>query len=653
MRLLHAFLLIACVSEDLSFPQAFASPVNTGGPSSFTYNRTNFLLNGMPYQIIGGQMDPQRVPPQYWRDRLKKARAMGLNTIFSYVFWNMLEPQQGNWVNTGENNIAGFFRIAEEEQLKIVLRPGPYICGERDWGGFPAWLAGVPGLVVRDYNAPFMQASRRFIERLAVDIRELQSTRGGPILMVQVENEYGSYGRDHNYTSALLDILRTTFDNGTVFYTNDGSEDWTLEGGSVPGVLAEIDGGVMGFDALERYITDPSQKGPLLDGEYYTFTADIWGPSNPHNSPGSGTIAGFVSDLDYVLGNKSVSISLYMFHGGTNFGFSNGALWQDQTRVWTSSYDYGAPLDESGRITDSYNAIRQTIQKYVEVGSIPDVPLNLPMMEVPEFKLQPVIQLFETLGKNTLAEFPMSMEALGQDYGFTLYENIITWPVSGSIQPGGHARDRVIIYVNGNRIGIIDSEYKNPPAVNVSLGIGDKLQLFVENLGRVNYYSRGTPYQNRVTDPYKGIVGNVTIGGIVLQDWSMFTLPLADISFVDNIVGDAVEAANTSQNTPVFYRGCFNVTKEFSDLMELDTYLAIPAGVKGNVWVNGFNLGRYWRVGPQQSLYLPGTLLKPGDENQVVVLELEPDRVKGEMVGKGLAQREWGNNLDEDCLTCT
>ncbi|CAG8960583.1 hypothetical protein HYFRA_00013406 [Hymenoscyphus fraxineus] len=602
--------------------------------------------------IIGGQMDPQRIPPRYWRDRLKKARAMGLNTIFSYVFWNMLEPQQGNWVNTGENDIAEFFRIAEEEQLKIVLRPGPYICGERDWGGFPAWLANVPGLVVRDYNAPFMEASRTYIERLAVDIRELQSTRGGPILMVQVENEYGSYGRDHNYTSVLLDILQTTFDNGTVFYTNDGSEDWTLEGGSVPGVLAEIDGGVMGFDALERYITDPSQKGPLLDGEYYTFTADIWGPSNPHNSPGSETIAGYVSDLDYVLGNKSASISLYMFHGGTNFGFSNGALWQDQTRVWTSSYDYGAPLDESGRVTDSYIAIRQTIQKYVEVGSIPDVPLNLPMMEVPEFKLQPATQLFETLGKNTLAKFPMSMEALGQDYGFTLYEHIITSPVSGLIQPGDHARDRVIIYVNGNRIGIIDSQYKNPPTVNVSLGTGDKLQLLVENLGRVNYYSRGTPYQNRLTDPYKGIVGNVTIGGIVLQDWNMFTLPLSDISFIDNIVGDAVKTANTSQNTPVFYKGRFNVTKEFSDLMELDTYLAIPAGVKGNVWVNGFNLGRYWHVGPQQSLYLPGALLKPGDENHVVVLELEPDLVKGEMVGKGLALREWGNNLDEDCLGC-
>lgn len=597
-------------------------------------------------------MDPQRIPPQYWRDRLKKARAMGLNTIFSYAFWNMLEPVQGNWVSTDENDIAEFFRIAEQEGLKIVLRPGPYICGERDWGGFPAWLANIPGMVVRANNPSFMEASRRFIERLAVDIRELQSTRGGPILMVQVENEYGSYGNDHNYTTALLDILRTTFDNGTVFYTNDGSEDWTLEGGSVPGVLAEIDGSPYGFDALEKYITDPSQKGPLLDGEYYTWAPDIWGAANPHNDPQGDTITGFINDLNYVLGTRAASISLYMFHGGTNFGFSNGALWQNQTKVWTSSYDYGSPLDESGRITDSYNTFRQTIQEYVEVGSIPDVPPNVPMMDLPEFKLTPAMRLFDIPGKNTSGKLPMTMEALGQDYGFTLYEHTITSPVNGVIQPGDHARDRVIIYVNGNRTGVIDSQYKNPPAVNVSLGIGDKLQLLVENLGRVNYYSRGTPYQNRVTDPYKGVVGNVTIGEAVLQDWNMFTFPLSDISFINSVRSPILVVNNSSQATPVFYRGSFHVTKSFTNLMELDTYLAFPAGVKGNVWVNGFNLGRYWRVGPQQSLYLPGTVLRPGEENSVVVLELEPDRVKGQMVGKGLAQRVWGNNPDKDCLGC-
>ncbi|KAF2737767.1 putative beta-calactosidase [Polyplosphaeria fusca] len=592
-------------------------------------------------------MDPQRIPPQYWRDRLKKVRAMGINTVFSYVFWNMLEPRQGEWHNTGDSDIASFFSIAHEEDLAVVLRPGPYICGERDWGGFPAWISQIPGLVARANNQPFLSLAKAYLQRLANDLGGLQASRGGPIIMVQVENEYGSYGNDHNYTAAIKGILEESFDS--VLYTNDGGVDWTLQGGSVPGVLAEIDGDPWsGFKSLRAYITDPTQQGPLMDGEYYTYAPDQWGSHNPHNATRTRpqAVQAFVRDLDYVLGNESASISLYMVHGGTNFGFSNGALWQNRTTVFTTSYDYGSPIDESGRTTDLYHIFRETIQKYVPTGSIPNVPPDPPRMIIPPFRLLPMTRLFDNRHNKTTSASPLTMEALGQAYGFTLYEHTATSPLEGIVRPGDRARDRVIVYVDGIAQGVIDSQYQHPNSVTVTLKAGNTLQLLVENLGRVDYYSRETRYRNYVQDPYKGIVGNVSVGETTLEVWDMFPFALE---------GDFVLQTSTrrlsNESTPVFYHGTFSVNKTAStSAAELDTFLAIPSGLKGNVWVNGFHLGRYWLVGPQQSLYLPGCLLE--EVNNVVVLELEPDKIKGEMIAVGHDERTWGNGIDEDCPQC-
>ncbi|KAF2095337.1 putative beta-calactosidase [Rhizodiscina lignyota] len=642
----------------LSSQFVLSSPTSTQSASSpsFTYNSKTFLLNGSPYQIIGGQMDPQRIPPQYWRDRLTKARAMGLNTIFSYVFWNLLEPVQGTWTSAEPaNDIAEYFRIAQEVGLHVVLRPGPYICGEREWGGFPAWLADVPGMVVRSYNEPFLAASKSYIERLANDIRDLQITRGGPILMIQVENEYGSFGDEHNYTSALRDMLRENFE-GMTLYTNDGGVDWTLEGGEVHTVLAEIDGDpTSGFKSRELYINDTTELGPLLDGEYYTWAPDQWGSYNPHNTTvgNPADVEQFVKDLDYVLGNQSASISLYMFHGGTNFGFGNGALWQNRTTAFTTSYDYGSPLDESGRTNDLYSTLRSTIQKFVPKGSIPDVPANLPRSTIPVFSLTPTASLFDNLGHAVSGQSPLTMEALKQSYGYTLYVHTAGSSTSGVVHPGDRARDRVIVYKNNVRQGIIDSQYQHPLNISVSLKKGDKLQLLVENLGRVDYYSRGNPYRNYLQDPYKGILGDVTIGEEVLKGWEMYPLSLDDVSFAPK--ASQYGAKVKADDPPVFYHGSFTVAKpKNSNPAVLDTYLSVPTGLKGNVWVNGFNLGRFWFVGPQQSLYLPGTIIKPGQQNDVVVLELEPGIRSGSenMVANGMAERAWGNNPDMDCENC-
>ncbi|KAI0137978.1 glycoside hydrolase family 35 protein [Hypoxylon sp. NC0597] len=620
------------------------STTQSAAAPAFTYDRHSFLLNGEPYVIIGGQMDPQRIPPAYWRDRLLKARAMGLNTIFSYVYWNLLEPKRGQWTSNEESNdVAKFFRIAQEEGLRVVLRPGPYICGEREWGGFPAWLSQVPEIKVRSSNAPFMEAAESYLRRLANDLRDLQVTRGGPLLMVQVENEYGSYGEDHNYTQGLRDILLENFE--VPLYTNDGGVEWTLKGGEVPGVLAEIDGDPRsGFAARDRYITDPTELGPLLDGEYYTFAPDFWGSGNPHNTAVGrpSQIQQFVSDLDYVLGANN-SISLYMFHGGTNFGFSNGAIWKNYTAVFITSYDYGAPLDESGRTTDLYFTFRDTIQKYVRQGSIPEPPENVPLLETSNITLSPTISLFDTLGKKTASVEPVTMEELGQAYGLVLYEHKVTATLQGNLQPGDRARDRVIVYVNGRRRGVIDSTYSQPTQVSLSLQPGDTLQLLVENLGRVDYWSRESGTFVALEDPYKGIVGNVTIGSEIVSEWDIYSLPLEEPPTVSKPGSEAI----TTGSPPVFFRGTFRVGGGNStDPMTLDTFLEVPDGVKGNVWVNGFNLGRYWIVGPQQSLYLPGTIIRPDEENEIVVLELEPNG--DSLTAFGTAERRWANYADPD-----
>ncbi|OTA90485.1 glycoside hydrolase family 35 protein [Hypoxylon sp. CO27-5] len=620
------------------------SPTQSAAAPSFTYDRHSFLLNGEPYVIIGGQMDPQRIPPAYWRDRLLKARAMGLNTIFSYVYWNLLEPRRGQWTSNEESNdVAKFFRIAQEQGLNIVLRPGPYICGEREWGGFPAWLSQVPGIKVRSSNAPFMEAAESYLRRLADDLRDLQVTRGGPLLMVQVENEYGSYGEDHNYTQGLRDILLENFE--VPLYTNDGGVEWTLRGGEVPGVLAEIDGDPRsGFAARDRYITDPSELGPLLDGEYYTFAPDFWGSGNPHNTAVGrpSQIQQFVSDLDYVLGANN-SISLYMFHGGTNFGFSNGAIWKNYTAVFITSYDYGAPLDESGRVTDLYFTFRDTIQKYVPEGSIPEPPENIPLLNISNITLSPTISLFDTLGKKSVSVEPLTMEELDQAYGLVLYEHKVTATLQGNLQPGDRARDRVIVYVNGTRQGVIDSTYGQPAQVGLSLQPGDTLQLLVENLGRVDYWSRESGTFVALEDPYKGIVGNVTIGSEVVSGWDIYSLPLEEPPTFSKAGSETI----TTGSPPVFFCSTFRVNYEKgTEPATLDTFLEVPEGVKGNVWVNGFNLGRYWIVGPQQSLYLPGTIIRPGEENEIVILELEPNG--NSLTAFGTVERRWENYPDPD-----
>lgn len=597
-------------------------------PSSFTYNRTNFLLNGEPYQIIGGQMDPQRIPYQYWADRLHKARAMGLNTIFSYIFWDQLQPTPTTWDFTGRNNVAEYFRLAQEAGLHVVLRAGPYVCGEHEWGGFPAWLNEIPGMVVRSNNEAFLSASKTYINRLAEELRPVLITNGGPIIMAQVENEYGSYGADHNYTQALADMFKEAF--GITLYTNDGGVENDIVGGQLPGILAETDGDPKsGFAARDQYAF-ASSLGPQLDGEYYITWLDLWASNSTYDTDvgDESAISSIISDLSWVLANGS-SFSIYMFHGGTNWGFQSGADWSDALTPVITSYDYGAPLTENGAITDVYLALRNMISGFVPKGTIPVLPANSTAVSVPPIRVTPAVALFETLPKPVFAPQPINMEKLGQAHGFTLYRHSVTSAVSGILQPGDQPRDRLLIYVNQKRVGVIDSIYVTPQQIHLDLKHGDVLDILVENMGRVNYGPR-------IPDQRKGIVGDVTVGNTKLTGWNMYTLPLdpppSAPSHSPNIRAD-------STSGPVFYQGTFDI-----DTVG-DTFLELQGWTKGVVWVNGVNLGRYWTVGPQQTLYLPGCYLKKKD-NTILILALEPSASQGSV--QGITSRNWGNNPDPD-----
>ncbi|KAL6866203.1 hypothetical protein ACO1O0_002308 [Amphichorda felina] len=611
---------------------AYPQPRNTQA-RNFTYDDKSFLLDGEALQLLGGEMEPQRVPKQYWRHRMQMAKALGLNTIFSYIFWNNIEPTPGQFNFEDRNDIATFFRIAQEEGLYVVLRPGPYICGEHEWGGFPAWLTEIDGMEVRSNNKPFLDASRNFLNRLGTELQDLQVTKGGPILLVQLENEYGSFDSDKEYLQGLADILRDNFE--VPLYTNDGPGADYLAGGTLHGVLAAIDGDTKtGFEARNN-LTDETMLGPLLNGEYYTQWFDSWTSDTGHTAPTSEQIATHIDELKWILDNGH-HFNLFMFHGGTNFGFEAGSV--STTKPVTTSYDYGAPLDETGRPTELYWKIRELIVSHVGADNVPAVPESPSIAEVPEFALEPALALFDTKPSEPSSESdsPVTMESLGQAYGYVLYEHTATEDASGALAPGDKARDRVIIYVNGNKVGVIDVRYENPAAVNVDLKKGDSLQLLVENLGRVDF-------TKTLLEQDKGIVGDVTVGGsAALKGWSAYSLPLDKLPEFSG--GDKP----TVEDAPVFYTGSFKLPEGAKADRTGDVLLTIPNGVKGQLFVNGVNLGRSWKVGPQQELYVPGCYVKDGGaDNEVVYLELEPS-ADTKLAAKGVAAREWANHPDPD-----
>jgi beta-galactosidase len=572
----------------------------------FTLGDSVFLLDGKPFQIISGEMHYPRVPREAWRQRMKMARAMGLNTIGTYVFWNVHEPQKGHYDFSGNNDIAAFVKTAQEEGLWVVLRPSPYVCAEWEFGGYPYWLQNEKGVIVRSKEENYLQAYKNYIREVGKQLAALQINHGGNILMVQVENEYGAYGSDKEY----LDINRKLFiDAGFdgLLYTCDPEP--YLSKGNLPGILLPAINGLDKPSRIRQLITKNNNgKGPFFVAEWYPAWFDWWGTQH-HTVPAEKYTPG----LDSVL-SAGMSINMYMFHGGTTRGFMNGANYNDRNpyEPQISSYDYDAPLDEAGNATSKFMKFREVIERHLPAGqALPDVPEAKPAISIPSINFATTTSLFDVLPQAKSNPTPLTFEDLNQAYGFVLYRTTIDGGSKGILKIKD-LRDYGIVFINGRRVGILDRRLKQDSLL-LDLPKGKlRLDILVENLGRINY----GPY---LLKNKKGITEKVVFDGKELKGWQLFSLPF------DTIQSVSFKKTKPVSNTPVLKKGTFDLENTG------DTYLDMSNWGKGVVWVNGHNLGRYWGIGPQQTIYVPAEWLKKG-RNEIIVLELlkpEQTQLKG------------------------
>jgi beta-galactosidase len=559
-------------------------------------NGQQFEQDGKPIRILAGAMHYFRVMPEYWRDRMIKLKAMGLNTLETYVSWNLHEPRPGRFDFSGRLDLPGYIRLAGELGLNVIVRPGPYICSEWDFGGLPSWLLKDPAMRVRCAYPPYLKAVDRFFDALIPLLAPLQASSGGPIVAMQIENEYGSYGNDKTYLRHLKDSLVRHGINCLLF-TSDGPTHSMLTGGTLPEVFKVANFGSRTSQAFALLREHQADK-PVMCGEFWNGWFDHWAGTHHKRD-----VAEVAAELDTMLGEGG-SVSLYMFHGGTNFGFMSGANHDGKTFTPdVTSYDYGAPLNESGEPTPKYFAFRDVIRKHFPGPEVP-LPAPIPKKAFGSVELKEETSLLaqlDRLSKPVRNAFPLTMEALGQDYGFILYRTRVDGPRERAQLILQECHDRALVFVDGAYKGVIDRNGQEP-AIELEFGAGTfQLDILVEAQARTNY---GPWLHDR-----KGITEGARLGYLFLFDWTIYPLPLDAIRKVSF-------KAPSSGEGPVFHRGTFMVDKP------ADTFLAFPGWNKGVVWINGFNLGRYWEAnGPQRTLYVPAPLLKTG-RNELVVLEL-------------------------------
>ncbi len=560
--------------------------------NDFAVEGDRFLLNGEPFQILSGEMHYARVPRSCWRDRFRKARALGLNTICTYCFWNAHEPERGRFDFSGNLDVASFIKMAQEEGLWVILRPGPYACAEWDFGGFPAWLLADPVVRVRSTDPKFLEPAAAYAARLANEVVPLQISHGGPIILCQIENEYGSYGDDQNYKNAIRKMFADNAFDPKSFYTADGPT--LVPRGSFPDLPAVINFGANENTANQFATLDKLRpSGPRMCGEYWVGWFDHWGET--HNGM---TVKDVTAGLEWMVAH-GVSVNLYMFHGGTSFGFMAGANRDRAYQPDVSSYDYDAPLDEAGRPTAKYFAIRDVIRRNSKDATpIPALPDSEPFVTVPRFAMKESAALWSLLGEPKHTPTPQAMESLGQSYGLMLYRTQLTSPQRGNLEIAD-ARDYALVYSGDRHLGTLDRRLKQT-SLPVHLSSGSTLDILIDAMGRVNF----GPH---LIDDRKGILGDVSLDGSPLKDWEIFSLPLTDLSRLR--FSDAPAAG------PAFYRA----------YLDLDhtgyTFFDTRGWGKGYIWINGHNLGRYWSVGPQRTLYVPAEWLHSG-RNEIVVLDL-------------------------------
>ncbi len=574
------------------FSSIQALSAQTPAPHQLRANGDHFELDGKPFQIISGAIHSARVPRAYWRDRLRKARAMGLNTVETYVFWNVYETAPGTFDFSDQNDIAEFIREAQQEGLYVILRPGPYACAEWDFGGYPAWLLREPGMEVRTSNRAFMAASSRWLHRLGQELAPLQSANGGPIIAVQVENEYGSFGSDHNYMEQIHHLLLDSGFDRAMLYTADGADE--LPAGSLPELPAVINFGSGEAKNEFAKLAKLRPNSPRMCGEYWNGWFDHWGEK--HHTTDAAAEA---RELQWML-EQGYSVNLYMFHGGTSFGWMNGAnIDNGKYDPDVTSYDYDVPVSESGELRPKYFLFRDVIRKVTGITP-PDPPAPIAPQILPAIQLTRSASIWDALPNPVTSSQILSMEDVGQSYGYILYRTNIAHAQNGELH-FDELHSYAQVYLDGVLAGTLDRRL-NQSSLSIQLTHDNtRLDILVDNSGRVNF-GRQFPHERA------GITHQVTLSDKPLTGWQIYPLPMQNVT---SFAYKSIPCAGAC-----FYQTTFQVDNP------ADTFIDTRTLGKGEVFINGRPLGRFWKIGPQGTLYLPAPWLKKG-RNEIVVFNLE------------------------------
>lgn len=565
----------------------------------FTYQGEKFFYNGEAYRVLSGTVQYFRIHPAQWRDRLLKLKACGLNTVETYACWNLHERKEGVFDFTGGLDLAAYLDLAAELGLTVIFRPGPYICAEWDMGGLPSWLLTYPGIRLRCSHPVYMEKVQRYLEKIFEIVRPRLVSNGGNIIMMQIENEYGAYGDDKVY----LNWLKELYQKGgmdCLLFTCDWPFHCMMSAGKIPGVMTAGNFGSKPKEALafmQKF--DPEQ--PFFDSELWNGWFDNWFDKEPHVRNPQET-ADTVAELLDLGGN----FNLYLFSGGTNFGFHNGANFLPGKYLPTvTSYDFDGVISEAGDLTPKYYALKQVLEE--RFGPAPDI--RVADSEKRAYGTVPFTgysSLWDNLPESRYSPWPLSMEELGQDFGYVVYETSLSGPIEEVPLYVSDFADRAIVYVDGKMLGISENLMERNDTMTIQLEEGRQVRIcvLIENMGRVNF-------GDRLADS-KGLHGGLHVADRALYGWNHYSLPMDDISGASfqNVVGAA----------PAFVRAEFYVDEP------ADTFLRLPGLTKGAAFINGFNIGRYWH---DCRLYVPAPLLHTGI-NELVVFE-------SDSIGQGAA----------------
>ena len=565
---------------------------------TFEIIKNDFVKDGKPIKLISGAVHYFRNMPDTWEDIFMKMKAMGCNCVETYCAWNMHEKVPGEYDFTGNLNIAKYIETAQKVGLMVIVRPGPYICAEWEFGGLPWWIQADEDMEIRCMNKKYIERFDLYLDRLCAEIKPYLTTNGGSVIMVQCENEYGYYGDDKDY----LNYLKQGFiDRGidVPLFTSDGTSKSDLLDGTIEGCLPTLNFGSRveeNFKAHDELFPDT----PKMCMEMWNGWFDAWGDDKHHTT----SAQDYAKVVDDMLTRGS--LNMYMFIGGTNFGFTSGANHYERFAPDVTSYDYDAILTECGDITPKYMAVREVIKKHIG-EDLPEIPANREKKAYGKFKLTESEGFFSALSELATpvhADVPRCMEKYGNGYGFIAYRTVLNRDYEDVVLSFERIGDRAQIYINDNLVDIL---YINDRLeTKISAKAGDVLTVLCENMGRTNF---GPKMMFK-----KGIAGRCLLDKRIHFNWDVYTLPMNNL---DKLSFDG-KAFNEKS---AFYRGYFNIENP------KDTFLKLPNFTKGFVVINGFNLGRYWEIGPQQTLYVPASVLKDG-KNEIIVFE--SDGLKGD-----------------------